>query len=175
MLIIKSWQEGSFRNAFSSNLNTVNMKKKISSAKVRYRHLKIKPWPGNRIMEGFIPGVNIWEVPKVVLCSLSLMLTLTLSTNILFEKLAPQIGDWIWKSRSAHYASGFGSSMQSLSSFLISFSDDLWCFYYRTLLDLPSYWSDSGRRCTEKGVCCYAEGKMNNSLGISCWYSAVLT
>ena len=139
---------GEFYKCIFQESEHCKYEKKFSSAKVRYRHLKIKPWPGNRIMEGFIPGVNIWEVPKVVSCSLSLMLTLTLSTNILFEKLAPQIGGWIWKSRSAHYASGFGGSTQSLSSFLISFSDDLWCFYYSTLLDLPSYWSDSGRRCT---------------------------
>ena len=40
---------------------------------------------------------------KLVLLSL----TLTWVIDILFEKLAPHIGDWIWNT-SAHYASGVG-------------------------------------------------------------------
>ena len=72
-------------NAFSSNLNTVNL------------HLKIKPRSFYKIMEGFILKVNSWEISKVVPCLLSIMLTLTWGIDISFEKLALETGGWIWK------------------------------------------------------------------------------
>ena len=83
-------------------------------------HLKIKPWPFHRIMEGFILKVYSWVVSKVVSCSIYFMLTLNWGINILFEKLTPEIGGWIREISFAHYASGKGDFMQSLSSFLIS-------------------------------------------------------
>ena len=38
-------------------------------------------------------------------------------TDILFEKLLPKIGGWIWKTPFAYNASGDGELMQSLYSF----------------------------------------------------------
>ena len=67
-------------NAFSSNVNPVNL------------HLKIKPWPVYKIMKGFILKVNSYGISKFVSCSVSLMLTLTRGTDMLFEKLRPEIG-----------------------------------------------------------------------------------
>ena len=44
-------------------------------------------------MEGFILGLTVKEkVSKVVSCSVSLILTLNWGTDILFEKLTPEIG-----------------------------------------------------------------------------------
>ena len=34
--------------------------------------------------------------------------------DLLFEKLTPQIGDWIWKTPFQHFASGVGDFMYSL-------------------------------------------------------------
>ena len=47
-----------------------------------------------------------------------LMLSLTCSIDVLFEKLTPEIGGW--KTYFAHYDFGDGDFMESLSSFLIS-------------------------------------------------------
>ena len=44
---------------------------------------------------------------------------LTWLIDILFEKLTPQIWDWIWKAPFAHFASGVGDFMQILASFLL--------------------------------------------------------
>ena len=65
-------------NAFSGNLNTVNL------------HLNIKHRPFQEIMKVFIPKVNISENSKIVPCSVSVMLTLTWGIDILFEKLTPE-------------------------------------------------------------------------------------
>ena len=46
-------------------------------------------------MEGFILEVYDYEVSKVKSSSVSLLLTLTWSIYVLYEKLAQQIGDWI--------------------------------------------------------------------------------
>ena len=67
-------------NAFSGNLNTVNL------------HLNIKHRPFQEIMKVFIPKVNISENSKIVPCSVSVMLTLTWGIDILFEKLTPETG-----------------------------------------------------------------------------------
>ena len=58
-------------------------------------------------MEGFILEVYDYEVSKVKSSSVSLLLTLTWSIYVLYEKLTQQIGDWIWKTSSAHSLSGF--------------------------------------------------------------------
>ena len=52
------------------------------------------------------------------------MLTLNWGIDILFEKLAPEIGGWIWKAIFAHCSYGDGDFMQCLSFFNI-FSDNL--------------------------------------------------
>ena len=41
------------------------------------------------------------------------LIDLTWVIDILFENLTPQIGDWIWKTPSAHYASGVADFMSS--------------------------------------------------------------
>ena len=47
-------------------------------------------------MEVFILEVNIWEIPKF--CHI------IWGIDILFEKLSPEIGGWIWETPFAHYA-----------------------------------------------------------------------
>ena len=70
-LMIRSCQgQVSFTNALFSNLKSVNMKMFLQ-AKIFLRtwrdiHLKIKPWPVYRIMEGFILEVNTLEVSQNV-------------------------------------------------------------------------------------------------------------
>ena len=54
-----------------------------------------------------------------------LSLILSRVINILFEKLTPQIGDWIWKAPCAHYFSGVGISCKACLLFLNFFSGDL--------------------------------------------------
>ena len=49
----------------------------------------------------FIPKVNSQEISKVVPCSFSLMLTLNWGIDMLFQKLIPEKGEWIWKTPSA--------------------------------------------------------------------------
>ena len=66
---------GSFTDAFSSNLNTTN-------PKVFLKH-------GGT---GFIFEVNSLEVLNIVPCSVPLKLTLAWGSDILFEKLTPEIG-----------------------------------------------------------------------------------
>ena len=135
-------ERGSFTNAFSSNLNTVNLK-------VFPKHGQI----------GFILEVNSSEVSNVVSCSVSLMLTRTWDIDILFEKLTPEIG--VWKTPFGHsrvWGGGgeewVGDFMQSLYSFLTSFVRPiLWCIGFRALLDLSNYWLDYWRRYNIKGVC----------------------
>ena len=70
---------------------------------------------------------------------------LTWVINILIEKLTSQIGDWIWKTPSAHYASGVGDLIESLSYFYkkLYWLPVLWFLGYRALLDLHIYGSDS--------------------------------
>ena len=62
-------------------------------------------------MEGFIFEVYVNKVSEAESSSVSLLLTLTWGIDILVEKLTPQIGDWIWKTPSAHYSSGIGDFM----------------------------------------------------------------
>ena len=80
-LLIRSYQGGGgvsyMIKRFSSNLNTVNL------------HLMIKPWPFHKIVKGFI---HPKEILKVVSRSISLILTLTWGTDILFDKLTPETG-----------------------------------------------------------------------------------
>ena len=64
----------------------------------------------DQIMQGWNLMVNRFQ-RRVKLVLLSL--TLTWLINILFEKLTPQIGDWIWKTHSAYYASEFGISCKA--------------------------------------------------------------
>ena len=87
----------SFTDSFSSNLNNVNLK--ISPTTVDIQ-LKMKPQPFYIIM------IKSEEVSKAMSCSVSLMLTLTWGIDTLFQKLAPHIGGWIWKTPFAHYAPG---------------------------------------------------------------------
>ena len=61
-----------------------------------------------------------------------------LSIDFLFEKKAPEIGDWIWKTFFAQNASGAVGFMQRLSSFLLFLVVNCTlCLGYRALLDLP--------------------------------------
>ena len=56
----------------------------------------------------------------------------------IFVKVTVQIGDCIKKTRSAHYASEIGDSMQSLPLFVIYWMVTLhWCLDYKALSDLP--------------------------------------
>ena len=48
-----------------------------------------------------------------------------LNINILFERLTPQIGSWIWKKSSAHYASGVEDFIGK-PAFLNIFKGDLY-------------------------------------------------
>ena len=57
------------------------------------------------------------------------------------------------KTPSAHYASGFGDFMQSLSSFLICLVVTTLMLGYIALLDCCSYGSDSCGWYILKGVC----------------------
>ena len=93
-------------NAFSSNLNLLNL------------HLKITPYPFYKIMKRFFLKVNSLKVSKVASYSVSPMLTLTWGIDILFEKLTPEKGDG-FENHPLHYVSRGGNFMQSLSSFLI--------------------------------------------------------
>ena len=82
-------------------------------------------------------------------------------SDILFEKLTPEIGSWIWKTSFANNAFGAGDFLQSLSYFLISpvVTCNL-CLLYRALLDLPKYWSESWRRYNLKVVYCCGDGEV---------------
>ena len=76
------WGRG-FRNKFSSNVNTKSEK---FSQPWRNIHLKIKPWPFYRIMEGFILKVDSLEVKRFQrLCHVIWGIDI-------FEKLTPEIG-----------------------------------------------------------------------------------
>ena len=87
-------------------------------------------------------------------CSVSLMLTLIWGNDILFEKLASEVGGWIWKALFANYVYRGGDFMKSLSFFLISLIVTCTlCLDYKALSELANYWSDSFRRCNLKGVC----------------------
>ena len=116
-LMIRPCQEqGSLTNAFFSNLKTVNMKiflqEKIFLLTWKHIHLKINSWPVYRIKEGFILEEIIRRFER--LCHDHP------DFDILFGKLAGQIGVWIWKTIFPHYASRVGDFMQSQTSFLIS-------------------------------------------------------
>ena len=67
---------------------------------------------GNTLKKEFLP------VYRTIDQIIDLSLTLTRVTDILFEKLTLQIGDWILKTPSVHYACGVGGFMQNLSSFI---------------------------------------------------------
>ena len=51
---------------------------------------------------GNLSTINLKEVSNVVSCSVSFMLTLAWGIDILFERLLPEIGGWIWKTPFAH-------------------------------------------------------------------------
>ena len=71
-------------NAFSSNLNTLNL------------NWKITPWPFYKILKGFILKFNSWEISNVVMFCFPYVNTLTWA-DILFKKLRPETEGWIWK------------------------------------------------------------------------------
>ena len=91
-------------NAFSSNLKTIN-------PKVFPKHGGI----------GFILEVNSEEVLNVVSYSVTLMLTLAWSIDILFEKLTPETGVEFERHPLHTPPLGVGDFMQTISSFLTSF------------------------------------------------------
>ena len=72
-----------------------------------------------RIMEGLILDVNSSEAKRFQRLSHVIW-----GIVILFEKLTPEIGSWIWKTLFSHNASWAGDFMESLSFFNI-FSGDL--------------------------------------------------
>ena len=74
-------------------------------------------------MKQFILKVNSSKILKVVSCSVSLMLTLIWSIDILFEKLRSEKGDE-FENTLCTILLGGGNFMQSLSSFNI-FSGDM--------------------------------------------------
>ena len=114
---------GQMHFSFSNNLNTNNLK--IVS---NYHHGDIftkiiKPWPFFRIMEG---GMSLIKVG--VMFSFPNVDPLSWGIAILLEKLAPEIRCWTSKAPfHTVYLIVSGDFMQSLSSFLISFSGNLVC------------------------------------------------
>ena len=119
-LMIRSCQgQGILTNALFNNLKTVNMKKNLQAKTFlhtwRHIHLKIKPRPVHRIIERFILEVII----KVRVIRFESLCHDQPDFDILLGKLAGQIGDWIWKTCFAHYASRVADFTQSQVSFLI--------------------------------------------------------
>ena len=91
---------------------------------VTYSFRIIKPWSFFRIMEG---GMSLIKVG--VMFTFPNVDPLSLGIAILLEKLAPEIRGWTTKAPfHTVYLIVSGNFMQSLSSFLISFSGNLTCF-----------------------------------------------
>ena len=104
-LMIRPWQEqGSFTNAFSSYLKTVNLKTCHSWRDI---HLKINILSPDQSTE-------LWKYLflKLIVKSFQRLCHVQLDLGILFVKLTAQIGYCIWKILSAHYVSGVGEFIQ---------------------------------------------------------------
>ena len=76
-------------------------------------------------MEGFISNVNSQEHLKIVLCSVSLMLTLIKCIDILFKTLISETSGWFWKTHSAHYVFGVEKFQAKPVFFFIIFGGEL--------------------------------------------------
>ena len=74
-------------------------------------HLKINPYQSIEILKDLSFSLMVKRLQRLSQVDFSLSLTLTWIIDILFEKLTPQVGRWIWKTPSAHYASGVGDFM----------------------------------------------------------------
>ena len=142
-VIIGSYQKGRgrFTSAFFSNLNTVNLK--FSPTMVCYTHEDKALTSLSNFGRSYPWGLGVKRCLGLKGCvmysfSISFMLTLNWGTGILFEKLTPQIGGWIWKTLWTLQLRCWGFPEKPVF-FFINFNGNLyfilWCLDGNALLD----------------------------------------
>ena len=112
----------------------------------------IPKWGAVLWKDSYSLKVNSLRMSKSVLCSVSLMLTVTWGTDILFDKLRPEtVRGWIWKTTFSLWLFLWARiSCKTYLLFLISLV--VIRILMVSLFISPNYWLNSRRRYNLKGA-----------------------